>query len=362
MRVVFLCSADSYRGSAVSFEHLAVGLTERGADVRVFTGDVSVTEPLRAAGVDVEQFSLRSTSLRTARTLRRALREFNAHVVMVDRPRDVRLGLLATLGSPVELIIRYNAHAPAPPDDVLLRAAYRLKVRETVFLTAERAVRILPLAPWMQRRPHRVVHEGISMQEFRPDPDAAARFRAMHGLRDAPFVLNVGAFTAEKRTGLLIDAMRQVPNAPLLVLCGEGPLEDALKSRAVACGVRVQFLPRMPRVELRGAYSAATVYAHACPVETFGLSTLEAMACGAAVVGVRAGGLRELLGDASDAGILVEPENASALARGISRVLEDSTLAATMRAGARQRAVSQFTLEQMTDGYERVLGEACAPR
>lgn len=355
MRLAILCSADSYRGSAVSFLHIAQGLSARGIPVRLLTCDESVTRPLQQQGADAMQLDLRSTNLRTARHLRAELKAFGADLLIVDRPRDLRLGFLATIWSRVALVYRYNAHAPAPPSDFLMRAAYLLKVRETVFLTEERAARMLPLAPWMRRRPHCVIHEGISMDQFCPDPAAAAEFRARFELGDAPFVFNVGALTPEKRTELLIDAMRHVPNAPLLVLCGEGPLRNTLDARAAERGVRVRFLDRMSRDELRGAYGAASVFAHACPVETFGLSTLEAMACGAPVVGVRGGGLLEIIGNHTDAGLLVEPENAEALAAGITRVLGDARLAEQLRLGGRARAAARFTLAKMAEGYAGLL-------
>lgn len=360
LRVAILCSADSYRGSAVSFLHIAQGLSARGLAVRVYTGHESVTQPLTSNGVHVEELDLRSTNLRTALRLRSQLRAFGADVLMVDRPRDLRLGFLATKPSRVSLVYRYNAHGAHPPADVLVRAAYRLKVRETVFLTYERAHRILPQAAWMRRLPHRVIHEGISMEEFYPDRAGAETFRAKYELGDSPFILNVGAFTREKRTELLIDAMHRMSDAPALVLCGDGHLGEQLEERARELRVRVRFIGRMPRGDLRGAYSAATVVAHACPVETFGLTMLEAMACGAPVVGVKSGGLMEVVGQDGSAGLLAPPEDARALAESIAQVLADPKLAARLGAGARVRAESRFTLDRMAKDYERLFRDVCA--
>ena len=359
LRVAILCSADSYRGSAVSFLHIAQGLAARGVSVQMFAGHPSVIDPLRRFGVDIVELDLRSTSVGTARRARAALRAFGADVLMVDRPRDLRLGFLATLGSRVALVNRYNAHAATPPNDILLRTAYGLKVAETIFLTQERAARILPQAPWIRARPHRVIPEGISMAEFYPDVAGAAAFRARHGLGDAPFVLSVGAFTKEKRTALLIEAMQRVPDAPQLVLCGEGPLAESLQREAETRGVRTLILSRVVREELRGMYSAATLFAHACPVETFGLSVLEAMACGAPVVGVRGGGLIEVVGTDDSAGLLVAPEDAAALAEGVRRVLDDGTLAAGLRERGRVRA-QRFTLDAMADAYFTALSSVAA--
>lgn len=352
LRIVFLCSADSYRGSAVSLMHLAHGLTARHASVRVITGSDAVAGPLRAGGVDVGQFDLSSTNLRTAGALRRALAEFGAEVLIVDRPRDLRLGLLATIGSSVALVNRYNSHRPLPPQDILTRLAYRFGVRETIFLTQEMSERILKAAPWMRRVPHRVIAEGVDAELFRPDAEAGAAFRQAHALGHAPFVLAVGALTREKRGEFLIEALSRVPAAPLLLFCGEGPMQASLAAQAEQLHVPVRFLGIMPRDALRGAFNAAAAMVHACDVETFGLSVLEAMACGCPVIGVRAGGLLEVVGTDGAAGLLVAPDDPGEMATKLREILLDSKLAERVRLAARQRAAEQFPLSRMSDRYE----------
>jgi len=355
MRVAFLCSADSFRGSAVSLLHLSFGLAERHAVVRVITGCDAVSEPLRAGGADVTQLRLSGTNWRTAWAVRRELATFGAEVLVVDRPRDLRLGMLATVGSKVALVNRYNSHAPRPPRDLLTRLAYRFVVRDTIFLTHEMSERILAAAPWMRRAAHRVVPEGVCDTQFRPDADAAAAFRARHGLGEAPFVLAVGSLTREKRGEFMLDAVGAVPGAPTLVFCGEGRLRASLEARARDHGIKVRFLGLLAREELRGAYSAAAVMVHACRVETFGLSVLEAMACGCPVVGVRDGGLREVVGLDGYAGLLVDADDTSAMTRAVSSLLSNPELDGKMRVAARERASTRFSLSLMMDGYARAL-------
>lgn len=357
MRVAFLCSADSFRGSAVSLMHLAQGLGGRHGVVRVFTGCDDVAGPLHAEGVDVQQMDLSATNWRTGKALRRALAAFGAEVLIVDRPRDLRLGLLATVGSKVALVNRYNSHAAHPPRDLLTRLAYRFGVRQTIFLTHEKAKRILAKAPWMHRASHHVIPEGVCDTQFRPDTEAAAQFRTRYQLGDAPFLLTVGALTREKRADFLIDAVRDIPHAPTLVFCGVGPLQESLAAQAELLDVKVRFLGQVPREELRGAYSAASVLVHACEVETFGLSVLEAMACGCPVVGVNAGGLVEVVGTDGLAGLLVDALAPEEMAQAVMRLLSDTELTQRVRLAARERAQSRFSLARMSEGYERaVLG------
>jgi len=110
----------------------------------------------------------------------------------------------------------------------------------------------------------------------------------------------------------------------------------------------------VPREELRGAYSAAAVMVHACRVETFGLSVLEAMACGCPVAGVRAGGLVEVVGTDGAAGLLVDADAPEEMSRGITQLLHDEALKQRVRLAARVRASSRFALSRMSDSYERV--------
>jgi glycosyltransferase involved in cell wall biosynthesis len=353
LRVAYLCSADSYRGSAVSFEHLALGLTKHGGVARIFTGHAALTEPLRAAGIDVRQLDLRSTNARTAFRIRAELKEFRADVLVVDRPRDVRLGMLGTYGTRTALVSRYNAHAPRPPRDPLIRLAYRFGVRSTVFLTHEMAQRVLHIAPWMARAGHRVIPEGVDVDLFRPDADAGAEFRQRHQLGSDPLLLSVSALTSEKRIPMILDAMRLTPEPPTLVLCGEGPQREDLAALADMLDLSVRFLGRIPREELVGAYNATDVLVHACDVETFGLSVLEAMACGCPVVGVRAGGLREVVGENGIAGILVAPDDPEEMARAVSRLLTDHAEVSRLRLAARARAVERFALPRMQEEYSR---------
>jgi glycosyltransferase involved in cell wall biosynthesis len=62
--------------------------------------------------------------------------------------------------------------------------------------------------------------------------------------------------------------------------------------------------------------------------------------------------VREVIGETGEAGLLVDRDDAGAMAAAIGRILDDPLLASRLREGARVRATTQFTLEQMTASYE----------
>ena len=84
---------------------------------------------------------------------------------------------MATLGTRVPVIFRYNHFRERPPTDAVIRLAYRTTLREQVFLSSEAHDRVLAQTPFMRRVAATTIHEGVDSLEFRPNRRAAAEFR-----------------------------------------------------------------------------------------------------------------------------------------------------------------------------------------
>src|SRR5581483_10728547 len=317
-RVALLTSARSWRGSGAVFAAVARALEARGHRTTALVAREEVAREFSARGVAAAVLPVARTGVRGARALRRALRSLGAEIVFADKARDVRLAALAfPLGGPA---VVYCVSTPAPPRDPLTRLACR-RVRVTVFLSDGLARRALARAPALRRAAARVIPNGVDCELFRPDAAAGRAFRARFGLGAA---------------------------RPPLVLCGAGPLADALAAQARASGVELQLPGPLEPAELVGAYNAATCVVHARPDEVFARALLEALACGRAVVAAAGGGTPELLGEA---GALAPPGDAAAFARSLAALLDDAPRRARLEAAARRRAVERFSLERMTAEY-----------
>ena len=84
--------------------------------------------------------------------------------------------------------------------------------------------------------------------------------------------------------------------------------------------------------------------------EGFSLPAIEAMSCGVAVVATTGGALPEVIGTHEETGLLVPPDDPSALALAIGRLLDDAELRARLGAAGRRRVVRQFTWEVTAAG------------
>jgi len=356
-RVALFTSARSWRGSCVSLANIAAGLIARGHQAVLLAGEEAIAETARSRGIPAQALPARNTGWREVRALRRAIRDFRTDLLIADRPRDLRLGAWAAAAESTQLVYRYNVSRRRPPSDLVTRLAHQ-RVACTVFRTRAGAERVLEDAPFMRRRPWRVITGGVDTATFYPDPAGGLEFRRRHSFDDRPLLLAVGALMPEKRYPEMFDIVAGLATPVTLVLCGEGRLEAELRALAAERRLDVRFLGMLPPAELRAAFAAASVFVHTCAVETFGLSVAEAMACGKPVVVSEGGGLLEVV---ADAGILVSPDDRAGFVRRLGTLLQDPAARETLGQAARGRMLDRFSVEHMVEEYERLLLEVVEP-
>jgi glycosyltransferase involved in cell wall biosynthesis len=150
----------------------------------------------------------------------------------------------------------------------------------------------------------RVVPLGVSADVRRPEPERIDAFVAARGL-PANYVLYVGARKRAKNLETLLRALArlQPSRRPPLVLSGpRGAAELPWAREAVALGLEneIHFAGDLADDDaLSCLYAGALLYAHPSLAEGFGLTPLEAMACGTPVIASTAGSLPEVVGDAA---------------------------------------------------------------
>jgi glycosyltransferase involved in cell wall biosynthesis len=117
----------------------------------------------------------------------------------------------------------------------------------------------------------------------------------------------------------------------------------------------VRFTGRLTREKLAQHYAAARIAVVPSLYEGFGLPAAEAMACGTPVIATTGGALPEVVGDA---GMLVPPANATALAAAIRQLLNDQQAQKRMSEAGKKRAKEQFNWEQAARKTLEVYREA----
>ncbi|MFO1139438.1 MAG: glycosyltransferase family 4 protein [Paracoccus sp. (in: a-proteobacteria)] len=202
-----------------------------------------------------------------------------------------------------------------------------------------------PQAASYLERPATVILHGVDLGVFHPSPDRAA-LRA--GLGFAPDDIVIGCFgrvRAQKGVDLLVEAaLRLFPDRPRAKLVFTGRVTpdnqqffDGLQTRIAQAGLsdRIRFLGEIPWDQVVQTYQALDLFAAPARWEGFGLTPLEAMACGVPTVAARVGAYETLIRD-GEIGSLVPACDADALTAALARWLDDD--AARAEAGRKARA------------------------
>lgn len=201
--------------------------------------------------------------------------------------------------------------------------------------------------------PATVIHHGIDPETFAPPADRTA-LRARLGLPAGQRLVGCyGRIRAQKGTGDFVDAMMallpQRPDVTALVMGRATEQHRAyladLQAQVAAAGLsdRILFLAEVTVDRMADWYGALDLYVAPQRWEGFGLTPLEAMACGAPVVATRVGAFEELL--TPETGTLIAPEDGPAMQAAIARWLDDPTALAAAGKAARHHAVEQHGIE-----------------
>ncbi|MCB2135950.1 MAG: glycosyltransferase family 4 protein [Rhodobacteraceae bacterium] len=202
-------------------------------------------------------------------------------------------------------------------------------------------------------RPAEVILHGIDIAGFSPARDRAA-LRQHLGLPPDHVIFGCyGRIRVQKGTDVFVEAalalLADRPHATAIVMGRateghEGFLRD-LKDRAAALGLaeRMLFLPEVPVDEVADWYRVLDLYVAPQRWEGFGLTPIEAMACGVPVVATRVGAFEEIVTEAT--GSLVPPGDADALRGTMTPWLDDRTRRAAGSEAALARVRSRFRIE-----------------
>jgi glycosyltransferase involved in cell wall biosynthesis len=320
-------------------------------------------EPLAAraraqgiAVIDVQPHS--ELALATALRLRGVIRRERIQIVHAEAAHAHTLAALATLGTTAKLVV--TRHTARPPR---ANAGTRWKYgRAAAVIAVSRAAADLLGSAGVAAQSVNVIPGGVELD--RDVAPASAELLATLGVRaGAPLVVWVGALTTEKDPETFVRAAAvaatRVPGMQGL-LVGEGARRGNVSRIIHELRMRDTIHLAGFRTDVDKLIAAARVLASSSVIEGLPLVIMDAFALGVPVAATAGTGVPELVTDGVT-GLLVPVDDANALGNAIARLLEDPTLAASIRDRARARA-RDYSIERTARAtvavYERVLSAA----
>jgi len=245
------------------------------------------------------------------------------------------------------------------------RAIKRRALRETdrFIVHTERSRRMLIIEGAEEGR---IVYvpPGVDTDLFSPGPSERAAF----GLDDGDFVIFfAGWFLPRKGLDFLLLAMRELitrgsNSRPIkLLMVGSGPGRERIEASIARLGIAAHcvFAGSLPYRRMPAAFRSTDAFvlpSIATPEwqEQFGMSLIEAMACGAPVIGALSGAIPEIVGDA---GLLCQPNDFVSLSDALRRLLESDTLRGELSTAGRKRVLDHFTLDRFSNALSLLYEE-----
>jgi len=212
------------------------------------------------------------------------------------------------------------------------------------------------------KRQATVIPHGVDTDRYAPPTSRAAAFAEA----ELPGRYAIGCFgrvRAQKGSDVFVDAMcRLLPRYPdfTAVMVGAITTEhmafaNDLKKRIEAAGLqsRIVITGELPIEDVQRWYQRLAIYAFTSRNEGFGLTLIEAMSAGAALVASRAGAA-ELVVEDGVTGVLTPPGDVDALVVALEPLMRDVASAAAMGERARARVLEKFSLDAEADRIAEV--------
>ncbi len=202
-----------------------------------------------------------------------------------------------------------------------------LVYRKTELITVSPSSKAEIIAHKLTRKVPHIVYNGVNLASYIPGKKSSV-----------PTILYLGRLTTSKSIHILLHAVATLKkDFPKLecIIAGDGPVRRQLEKLSTKLSLKdnVKFLGKVSEEEKIKLYQKAWVFVNPSLIEGWGITTIEANACGTPVVASNVSGLRDAVSD-TKSGILVPYGQVTGFTIAISTILKDIKLRTKLSHGA----------------------------
>jgi len=357
--VLQLCLSKSWGGLEMYPAKLGAALVRQGCQVHgAALKDTAVADSFKKADLPRLTFGSQVSALLTVKKTLAYIRQHQITMIHAHKSGDMRLAaLLVALAPDLKLFFTDHMGVSMSKKDWLHRWMYSHVTRlfSISRATHARNLNAFPLPPERIT----MLYNGIDLRPYQTPSSLEQRQRIRRALKvpeqglllGMPGRINRGKGQIQWVQALAVLAKQSMTAQWHAVIIGEASGEDALKGGYKAQLIeRIEALGLSSRVTMAGFQSemaqclqAIDIAAIASHNEAFGLSVIEAMAAGCAVVGANSGAIPELIN--ADVGLLVNPDDSQAFAHALATLIQNDEKRQRIGQQARDYALENFGMD-----------------
>jgi glycosyltransferase involved in cell wall biosynthesis len=352
-------------GAEIHLHEVFSRLVDRGHTVDLLCSSWPGAEPrTRLDGIDVHRTGGRLSFAVRARSYFRRHLAANRYDVLVEDLNKVPLATTRWGGPPVVVLVHHlfgttafrEASFPVALGTWLMERRIPRLFADVPVVAVSESTRQDWIARGLSGDRVRVIPNGIDLDHYRPDPDAA-RF-------DEPTILFLGRLKRYKSVDVVVRALARLRDRGVearFLIAGKGDDEPRIRAEVdrLRLADRVHFMGFVSEAEKLDLLRRSWLHVLPSPKEGWGITVLEAGACGTTSLASDAPGLRDSVRD-GETGVLVPWGDVDAWASELERLLADADERERLGAGAIAWA-RRFTWEAAADGVEEVLRRVAPP-
>ncbi len=352
MKVCHLISGDLWAGAEVQAYTLLSSLHGYIDVSAIILNEGPLAERLRQAHIDTHVIPETSNSFfALKRQIADKLRDIRPDILHTHRYKE---NILGAIQKPAVARLVQTVHGLREDFSGVRKLRMGLYIWLNKFYTQRRFSKIIAVSEEIEKHlaglygQQRVVtiHNAIDVDDQQPSKNPLDVKREF-GIRPDQIVIgSVGRLVPIKAFDVFLKAAKLISEqAPgtAFVIAGDGPLMPSLAALSRDLGIDDRVVMTGFRDDILNLTNTFDIFVVSSRHEGIPMSTLEAMAMKKAVVSTRVGGMPEIIED-SCSGLLVEPDNANAIADGCVRIINDPKLRADIENGARSRVEEEFSI------------------
>ena len=358
-KIALVCFSNARGGLELSTIRIAQAMKIKGVSIVVIVPKSSPLEQ-RAKEANIPVITItprwKYGDMSAALLLARVLKDQRIELVLLMQSKDIHLAAIASVIWPqVKLVFYQQMNSRYNKRDFIHSWLYS-KLSLWISLTQSMREDVLSFTR-VSREKVKVLPLGTDLQQFNPSHYNKDEARSFFNLPHNGFTIGVlGRLDKLKGQHILLRAVPEVikqhPNVMFLIAGDETEGEHGYKeyllklSRTLDIERYVKylsFIDDVPRL-----MAALDVFVLPSFSETFGLVVVEAMAMERPIIATNAGGLPEIITNGKT-GLLIQPQDATAVARAIHCVLSDSALRSSLGHLAREEALKRYDFDVCVD-------------